>query len=289
MMTTKTHAMGSASVFPGLWTGIYHTLPLHQALARLQAEGWRAFEVSTEHLVALETAPDRDFLVDQAAGVIAALSIAVPQAHPLLKADVAAADAAARGEDIRRLLVHFALAARLGVKQVVVHPGGGRGITSRSEWQRVRAANVESFRRLGDEAAGLGLTIGIENMMRRGFASPFEMQELLAAIGHPAVKFTFDSSHANAAGFNLADYVVEMGGSLVALHLSDNDGSGDQHRVPGSGTIDWAALMAALRRVGYAGLLNLEIPGERHPDPDLQRLKLEHARRVAEWLTGSMS
>ena len=43
-------------------------------------------------------------------------------------------------------------------------------------------------------------------------------------------------------------------------------------------------VMRALRGVGYDGLLNLEIPGERHAVLPLRALKSLHARQVAEWL-----
>jgi sugar phosphate isomerase/epimerase len=70
----------------------------------------------------------------------------------------------------------------------------------------------------------------------------------------------------------------------LATHISDNDGSGDQHRTPGNGSIDWKAVMRALREAEYDGLFNLEIPGERHAALPLRALKSLHARQVAEWL-----
>jgi sugar phosphate isomerase/epimerase len=273
-------------MFPGIWTGIHHTLPLHQAFRVLHGDGWTAFEVSTEHLAMLETDPQADRHVDEALAVMAELKLAVPQAHAHLAADVASADPVIRDADTRHLLAHFALSAKLGVKTVVMHPGGKKGITSRAELQRVRACNIAALRSLGDVAAGLGLRIGVENLMRRGFASPWEVLELLAAVDHPAVGFTLDTSHAHAASFSVPEFVREMGPRLLATHISDNDGSGDQHRVPGSGTIDWIAFMAALRQTGYQGIFNLEIPGERHPAPGLQALKIRHALRVAEMLVG---
>jgi sugar phosphate isomerase/epimerase len=273
-------------MFPAIWTGIFHKLPLHEAFRALKAGGWSAFEISTEHLAAIETAADSGARVDEALRAMADLSIRVPQAHAHLAANVASPDAAVRASDIRLLRAHMALAARLGVKTVVIHPGKGEGMTTRAERARSRACNVEVFRRLGDEASAAGMRIGLENMMRWGFASPHEMLELLEAIDHSAVGFTLDTSHAHAAGFNLPEYAREMGDRLFATHISDNDGSGDQHRVPGSGTIAWGPFLAALRETGYDGIFNLEIPGERHVEPGIQALKLEHARRVAEWLVG---
>lgn len=57
----------------------------------------------------------------------------------------------------------------------------------------------------------------------------------------PGVKelgFCFDTSHANLTDqFHL---LANNGERLTALHISDNDGSGDQHRLPFDGNIDFS-------------------------------------------------
>lgn len=271
---------------PGIWTGIYAHLPLHQALRALHGGGWRAFEISTEHLAAIEADAEPGRQVDLALACLRELGLEAPQAHAHLAADVAAPDAAAREEDIRRLERHTRLAAQLGARRVVMHPGGKSRFTTRAEEERIRTLNVEAFRRLGDAAGACGAQIGLENLMRPGAATPSELLGLLDAIGHPAIGLTLDTSHANVARLDPAKVALEFGPRLIATHISDNDGSGDQHRTPGSGTIDWRAVMRALRQAGYGGLLNLEIPGERHPVPALQELKLRHALDVVQWLAG---
>jgi sugar phosphate isomerase/epimerase len=265
---------------PAIWTAIF-PLPLHETFRKLQALGWRAFEISTEHLVALETAPDADFLIEKALAALREAGATAPQAHALLKADVAAPEPGDRKRDIDRLLAHLAIAARLGVRTVVIHPGGSRIVTTREERRRSRELNVEAFRRLGDVAGSLGMRIGLENLMSRGAASPPELLDLLDAIDHPALGVTLDTSHANAARLDVAQAVREFGPFLVGTHISDNNGSGDQHLIPGNGTIDWPAVMAAFRETPYDGLFNLEIPGERHPVPEILDLKLRHALNVA--------
>jgi sugar phosphate isomerase/epimerase len=273
-------------MIPAIWTGIYATYPLPETLRDLHQEGWTAFEISTEHLVALKRDPARDRQIVRTMRVVADLRLAMPQAHALLGADVAQPEARKRRTDIRRLAAHLRLAARLGCRTVVMHPGGRNGFTTRAEQARQRIRNVDAFRELGDLAGQLGLKIALENLMRFGSATPADMLDLLAAIGHPALGLCLDTSHANAVRLDVADMVREFAPFLLATHISDNDGSGDQHRVPGSGRIDWVAVMAAFRDSGYTGLFNLEIPGERHPLLQIQRLKLRHARAVADCLIG---
>jgi len=267
---------------PAIWTAMYAELSLPEALRALHDCGWQAFEISTEHLEAIETDPQPDRRVDEARRCLVELGLSAPQAHAYLKADLAAADPKARADDLARLLRHLDLAAKLGVRNVVVHPGGKQNPDGDSD--RIRRWNVEAFRRLGDAAAERGLRIGVENMTAPGARTAEDLLDLLAAINHSALGITFDSSHAHASGLDAAQAIRDLGPHLVGTHLSDNDRSRDQHKTPGGGTIDWPAVMAALRAAGYDGLLNLEIPGERHPLPALRALKVRHALAVCKWL-----
>jgi len=161
---------------PAIWTGMYIPQPLDEALRILQAEGWGAFEASTEHLEQIETDASPEARIEETRACVAELGLFMPQAHGLIYADVAAADRDKRREDIRRLSAHIDIAARLGVRNVVVHPGGAK-FSSRAERHASIALNVEAFRRLGDVAGEKGLRIGIENI-NRNFASSFDLLDL---------------------------------------------------------------------------------------------------------------
>ena len=269
---------------PAIWTAMYAELPLHQALQTLHDHGWTSFEASTEHLVQLETADHPEAEIAQTRRCLAELGLYMPQAHALLRADVAAPEAIKRREDTDRLSRHIAIAALLGVRTVVIHPGGRQGATTRAERDRVLALNVEAFRWLGDLAGEKGLQIGLENLMRHGAGMPYELLDLLAAIDHPAIGITVDTSHLNVVGLDIPTAIREFGPITIATHISDNDGSGDQHRTPGNGNIDWVPVVQALCATGYDGLFNLEIPGERHATLPLRALKSRFAYQVAEWL-----
>ena len=273
-----------AQMGPAIWTALYAELPLDEALRTLHGHGWQAFEASTEHLVEIESAGEPVAGIERTLSCLRELDLSMPQAHALLQADVAAFDAERRREDLGRLSAHIEIAAQLGVCNVVIHPGGRQEATTQAERDRVLALNVEAFRRLGDLAGERGVRIGLENLARRGASMPYEMLDLLAAIDHRAIGITLDTSHANMIGLNCAAAIRALGPHLIATHISDNDGSGDQHRTPGRGTIDWPEVVEALREVEYAGLFNLEIPGERHAVLPLRALASQHARKVAEWL-----
>lgn len=272
-------------MIPSIWTSIYDDLPLHEALRALAAVGWRAFEVSTEHLVAIETAPDSDGMIGQACDCLRDLKLSVMQAHGWLGADVGHPDAARRERDIQRLIRHIGIAARLGATCVVVHPASPRGLTAEDR-AGARRLNQEAFRRLGEIAGGHGVRIALENLMRPGTVTPAEILDLMSAIDCPGLGVVYDTSHANKCALDVAGCIREYGSHLIGTHISDNDRSSDQHLVPGGGTIDWPAVMKALGDIGYTGVLNLEIPGERHRVRALRDLKVRHAFGVTQWLIG---
>lgn len=269
---------------PSIWTGMYAEQSLPEALRILHNQGWTAFEASTEHLVQIETDATPEALIEGTRDYLAEHDLLMPQAHGLLGADVAQHDAEKREADIARLLRHIDIAAQMDVRTIVIHPGGKVVPTTRAEWKQVQALNVAAFHRLGDAAGERGMHIGLENLPRQGYATPYEMWELLDAIDHPALGITLDTSHANLVRLDIPATVREFAPKLFATHISDNDYSGDQHLTPGGGNIDWLAVMAAFREVGYEGLFNLEIPGERHAVLPFRALHSRFALEVAEWL-----
>lgn len=72
-----------------------------------------------------------------------------------------------------------------------------------------------------------------------------------------------DTGHTNLAvkmGHPSVGNVIRQLGSLVeVLHLHDNDGIKDQHKMPKTGILDWNDILSALDEIGYKGCYNLEV------------------------------
>lgn len=263
---------------------MYNDLPLHDAYRTLHQCGWNCFEISSEHLICLESAPDREQLVEQANACLCELGASSPQAHGMLGAQVAHPDDSIRENHLQRLEEHIRIAARLGVRVIVIHPSSLRSSTSNEQDACIRQLNVDAFRRLGDCAGEQGMRIAMENLMSRGAGTAAEMLDLIGAIGHPAIGIALDTSHANVMQLDIPAAIRDLGKHIIGTHISDNNQSGDQHLLPGRGTVDWPGVMAALGAVGYNALFNFEIPGERHPIAAFHRLNTIHARGLADCL-----
>ena len=61
-----------------------------------------------------------------------------------------------------------------------------------------------------------------------------------------------------AAGESPSNALRELGSEVRALHIRDNDGKSDLHKIPFEGIIDWADFAQALQEVGYQGVFSYE-------------------------------
>lgn len=76
-------------------------------------------------------------------------------------------------------------------------------------------------------------------------------------------KVCMDTGHVHKAtrfgNPSVGDAIRLLGGSIVCLHLHDNDTLTDQHKIPFTCTIDWDDTLAALDEIGYKGIYNAEV------------------------------
>ncbi|NLB69811.1 MAG: sugar phosphate isomerase/epimerase [Lentisphaerae bacterium] len=135
---------------------------------------------------------------------------------------------------------------------------------------------VDALRRSLDEilpsSRALGFPIALENFS----GDTFKVTSLLFDEYPPdAVGLCYDSGHGNidhkgqqAKGMEHLEKFLDR---LQALHLHDNDGSGDQHQPPRYGTIDWERLMKNIGRSSYSRVISFEMSMAHTPfkdDPD---------------------
>ena len=79
-----------------------------------------------------------------------------------------------------------------------------------------------------------------------------------------------DYGHAHLMG-DLGEAIETISGHLWTTHVHDNGGRRDDHLVPFAGTIDWDAAMMETLKIGYDGVLMLEVADTGDPVDVLQR------------------
>lgn len=134
------------------------------------------------------------------------------------------------------------MAARFSCPVVIMHA------PSQPEAEAERPACWDRFRRTLDEllpyAAQRGVRIALEN-------GDFDLFERVFPLyGPESLGLCYDSGHGNTAGDGL-DRLDRVKDRLIALHLDDNDSTGDQHKPIFSGTVDWDRLASIIAASGY--------------------------------------
>lgn len=186
-------------------------------------------------------------------------------------------DEAHRDQHRRAALVSMELAAEIGARVVVLHPGR----CSPLDWVNRRAALLAFERELlgevADRAQALGVRIAYENIspnprvidgLETSYSlDPAQLAEQIEALGHPAVMACLDISHAQQGaglwGFDMIAACLRLAPHIGHIHYSDSTGwpatvasrhmgeahflgLGDMHAPPGFGLVDFAALAAHL-------------------------------------------
>jgi len=82
--------------------------------------------------------------------------------------------------------------------------------------------------------------------------------KLLSEYDPQYLGLCYDSGHGNKDGDGL-DRLEPLKHRLISVHLHDNDGSGDQHRLLFSGTVDWQRLARIMAESAYAKCVSMEV------------------------------
>ena len=154
--------------------------------------------------------------------------------------------------------------ALLGCKNWIVHPFMPYGIDEKDTefapktWE----LNLSVMHELLAYAKENDVYICFENMPMRNFSigSVDAIMRFVREMDDDYFRVCLDTGHVNVfPGETLYDAVHKVGDKLQALHIHDNNGNADEHRIPWfGGTADWEGFGRALREVGFEGVFSYE-------------------------------
>jgi len=147
---------------------------------------------------------------------------------------------------LRRVI---AFGARTGAERIVFchdHPRDG-----------VTAGDLAGFARtlsgLGKEAADQGLALSLHHHYRQPVMHRADFDVFFGAASH--VGLTVDTAHLAKSGItDIAGLIRDLRAVIDNIHVKDYDDRGE-FRILGQGTLDFAAILAAVRDIGYSGWL----------------------------------
>lgn len=175
----------------------------------------------------------------------------------------------------------FDMYLEAGIPRAVLHAQCRPGQSYRTAEER----RMKVLPRIAEHLKGTGLTVCIENIYGSDHAESAALVSLMKKLDSPNFGICLDTGHLNLHGETQLDFITACGKYLKALHIADNEGRRDQHLMPfGRGTVDFFSVVRGLREVGYDGIFNYEIPGERCFDLRVQTEKLKYLRRITDVL-----
>lgn len=165
----------------------------------------------------------------------------------------------------------MAMLADLGVETYTMHIGAGANYTNGGvHTDAMQACALRTIEALLPEAEAHGLVIAIENTVAPS-TTPAVVASLVGSFNSPHLACCLDTGHAHVMDADaprtiaqLQPYVREgawnhhvvltpfaeavrlLAPWIVTCHVHDNDATGDEHRLPGEGKIDWKRYLAAL-------------------------------------------
>ncbi len=159
------------------------------------------------------------------------------------------------------------LAARIGVKIIVVHPLHHMRYEGNEE--KLHDMNVNYYRSFIPYCEEYGIKVATENMWQRDAKRGYiihdtcsraaEFNRYLDDIASPWIVGCLDLGHCGLVGVEAENMIREMGSEHIsALHVHDNDYISDAHVEPFSGKMNWQEITKALGEIGYKGDFTFE-------------------------------
>jgi len=181
----------------------------------------------------------------------------------------AAGDEKRRAAAVAETRAALELARRLPYRFLVVHLGMPAAAPQAQAGNHPDAAR-RSLEEIVAHAADAGVQVALE-VIPNPLSSPDTLVRLIEEQFEGAdLGICFDYGHAHLMG-DLGEAIETVSGHLSTTHVHDNRGREDEHLVPFDGTIDWDGAMMGTQKIGYDGVLVLEVAGTGDPAEALKR------------------
>jgi sugar phosphate isomerase/epimerase len=165
------------------------------------------------------------------------------------------------------------LARELGARCITTEPGGP--VEPGGSWQKALALFVEGLKPVAEHAEKEGVLLLVEPEPGLLVETMDQFLELIQHVDSPAVGLNFDVGHAFCVGDDPATTIPRVAKWIRHFHLEDIAATRvHQHLIPGTGAIDFAATLRAIRGIGYDGWLTVELyPYAEDPDGAARRAR----------------
>ncbi|MCX7599299.1 MAG: sugar phosphate isomerase/epimerase [Armatimonadetes bacterium] len=155
--------------------------------------------------------------------------------------------------DLFRRLID--IVAGMEIDTMLVVPGS---VTADVAYDEAYYRALEGLQRLAPHAEAAGVNLAVEYVWNKFLLSPLEMAAFLDEVGSSRVGFFFDTGNMVIFGYP-EQWARICGRHLMKVHFKDFAREGYRWTPLGEGDVNFSAVMAELRRLGYDDALISEV------------------------------
>ncbi len=233
--------------------------PLEDVLSCLEDRGLKFCEVINEY-------PYNSIEKD----VVDSYDVKISVHSPLSDINIASYNEAIRRSSVLQIKNSIDLASSMEPGIVVVHPGHVPILGQKFE-DKILKNSKESLGECTKYASERDVMLCVENMPDIEGLLYKDINQLDRIVEDLEAYMTLDVGHANNMKFPVSEMLISP--RIKHIHLSDNDGSFDNHNAIGSASIDFESLFKELSRIGYDGILVVEVKDPQAVSESLDFLK----------------
>ncbi len=175
---------------------------------------------------------------------------------PLSDINIASLNESIRKASVEEIKNSIDLASKIDSEAVVVHPGH-MAFLARKFQDKIRETSLISLKECSKSAEELGIKLCVENMPDMEGMICKDLDELNKLVQEVGALMTIDVGHAHNMGISIEEMLRYN--DIGHIHLSDNDGSFDNHNAVGSQNIDFKSLFEGLNKKNFDGMLIIEV------------------------------
>ncbi|MBR6772714.1 MAG: sugar phosphate isomerase/epimerase [Clostridia bacterium] len=263
-----------------IWSGFYIELSPEDMVLEFEKNDCAYSELSGEHADVLLARGDPREVGREFKAFALAHGVSFPQGHLSLDARIC------REEDREYVKRQLQMFDALGTKRAVLHVDRFRDVGGLSA-EEMKTRNVAALCDLLESIENTDLIICLENIRSSPSVaqSAEELLWFISELGSEHFGICLDTGHLNLVeNKDQGAFIRAAGKRLKALHLADNDGIRNQHLMPNAcGQVDFAEVIREAEKVGYDGIYNYEISGERNVPLEIRSIKTDYIRRITEF------
>ena len=172
--------------------------------------------------------------------------------------DISSEDSGIRNAGIQRLTKVLHIMDKLDCRILggLTYGAWGGKISSLAEKPKRVALSIDSIKKLVKVAEDLNIQYCVEIVNRFEqylINTAAEARDFILRVDSPNAKICLDTFHMNIDEDDMAQAIRTAGDLLAHMHVGENN-----RRIPGTGPMDWDALIGALKEIGYNGAIVME-------------------------------